>query len=329
VPVTMRDVARKAKVSIRTVSRAINRQGEITEETRQRVLAAVKELGYRPSKVAQALVTRRTETIGFILGDITNPFFSEFARGVMDTAEVEGYNVFVCNSDGDSAKEIGALESLVDHGVDGIISFPDYASEDKLKAFAETDTPLVIVNRPFHHHKIGLVLTQIQQGAKLAVDYLVSKGHTAIAMLAGPGPMAQTQRVKGFRDALVSHGLQVVDEWVLPGPPVLEHGLRATRHLLTEYSQVTAVFCYNDLIAMGAIQACRKMGLRVPDDCAIVGFDDIQFASMTDPPLTSVHVDKYWLGQQAASLLFKMLDNPNSPFPPVYADVTLMVRASA
>ena len=325
----MRDVAQRAGVSIRTVSRAINKQGEITEETRQRVLAAVEELGYRPSKVAQALVTHRTETIGFILGDIANPYFSEFARGVMDTAEAEGYNVFICNSDGKSDKEIRAAESLVDHGVDGIILFPDYASESKLKAFAEIYAPLVIVNRPFYHQKIGLVLTQIRQGAVLAVDYLVGKGHTAIAMIAGPGPIDQMQRAKGYRDVLVSHGLPVADEWILPGPAILEHGAKSTRHLLIKHPQVTAIFCYNDLIAMGAIQACKEMGRRVPDDCAIIGFDDIRFAAMADPPLTSVHVDIYSLGQQATCLLFNMLDNPDSSFPPVYADVKLVIRASA
>jgi LacI family transcriptional regulator len=325
----MRDVAQKAGVSIRTVSRAINKQGEISEETRRRVLAAVAELGYRPSKVAQALVTRRTQTIGLIVGDITNPYFPEFTRGVMDTAEIEGYNVFVCNSDGDPDKGIGALESLADHGVDGIIVFPAYENEAKFKAFAETDAPLVVINRLFQHPKIGLVLTRIEQGVKLAVDYLVAQGHTAIGMVAGSASLDKMQRAKGFRDALVSHGLQVVDEWIVSGPPVLEHGVEATRHLLTEYPQVTAIFCYNDVIAMGAIQVCKEMGRRVPDDCAIVGFDNIQFASMTDPPLTSVHVDKYNLGQQATNLLFKMLDNPDNSFPPLYADVTLMIRASA
>ena len=328
-PVTMRDVAEKAGVSIRTVSRAIHSQGEITEETRQKVLAAVEDLGYRPSKVARALVTRRTETIGLILGDINNPYFPEFARGVMDAAETKGYRVFVCNSDADLDKEIRALESLADHGVDGIIVFPGYENEAIHRAFAETDAPLVIINRPFRHPKIGLVLTRIEQGVRLAIDHLVRKGHTAIGMVAGSAPLDQMQRAKGFRDALTAHGLQVMDEWIVPGPPVLEHGVQATHHLLNHYPQITALFCYNDLIAIGAIQSCKEMDRLIPGDVAIIGFDDILFASMTDPPLTSVHVDKYWMGQQATELLFKMLDNPDDSFPPVYADVRLAIRASA
>ena len=327
--VTLRDVAERAGVSIRTVSRAIYSQGEITEKTCQKVLAAVEELGYRPSKVARALVTRRTETIGLILGDITNPYFPQFARGVMNTAATVGYGVFVCNSDADLDKETRALESLADHGVDGIILFPAYEKEVGYKALAEAEAPLVIVNRLLRHPRIGLVLTQIEQGARLAIDYLVSKGHTAIGMLAGSVPLDQMQRARGYRDELVAHGLQVVEEWIVPGPPVLKHGIEATWRLLTEYPQITALFCYNDLIAMGAIQACKEMRRRVPQDCAIIGFDDILFAPMTDPSLTTVHVDKYWLGQQAAGLLFRMLDDPNSSFPPVYADVKLVVRVSA
>jgi LacI family transcriptional regulator len=324
----MRDVAHKAGVSIRTVSRAIHEQGEITEETRQRVLAAVKELGYRPSKLARALVTRHTQTIGLVVIEITNPYFPEFARGVMDTAGAEGYNVFVCNSDGDPDKGIAALESLADHGVDGIIAFPGYENELEVRAFAEIQAPLVAVNRPFEQpRRIGQVLTRLEQGTKLATNHLIDRGHTAIGMIAGLGH-TQLQRGQGFRDALTSHHLPVAEEWILAGPPVVEHGLDATRHLLTEHPRVTAIVCYNDLVAMGALQACKEIGRRVPDDCAIVGFDNIEFASMTEPSLTTIHVDKYWLGQQAATLLLKIIADPESAFPPVYADVTLVVRAS-
>ena len=326
--VTMRDVARKASVSISTVSRAINKQGEISEETRQKVLAAVEELGYRPSKVARALVTHRTETIGLIMSDITNPFFPEFARGVMDTAEARGYSVFLYNSDGKAEQELRAIHALADHAVDGIILFPTY-NEEELKAFAEHYMPLVVMNRRFEHPRIGLVLTEIRRGAKLAVDYLVSKGHTAIGMIAGPIPLDRMQRALGFRDALVAHGLPIVEEWIVPGTPVLERGKETARRLLSEYPQITALFAYNDLLAMGAIQACKEMGRRVPEDCAIVGFDNIAFASMIAPPLTTVHVNKYDLGRRAMIRMFEMLDNPGVSFSPIYVDVQLVIRRSA
>jgi LacI family transcriptional regulator len=328
----MRDVAQKAGVSIKTVSRVVNNQGEITDETRQRVLAAIDELGYRPSKLARAMVTQRTDTIGLIVSDITNPFFSEFACGVLDVAQSKGYDVFLCNSGAKINPEIRALHSLADHNVDGVIIFPSWLNEDKLKSFAERNRPLVVVNRAFKEHPgIGQVLMDTRMGAELAVDYLVGKGHTAIGMLAGyvanPGVF---QRVRGFREALAVHGLPLQDEWIVTAaPPIIERGRQAARELLTHHPQVTAIFAYNDLLAVGAIQACRELGLRMPDDCAIIGFDDIQLAALVTPALTTVHVDKYELGRQAVVLLVDMLDNPETEFPPMHIDVELVIRESA
>lgn len=327
--VTMRDVARRADVSIKTVSRVVNNQGEISDATRIRVLAAIEELGYRPSKVARALVTNHTDTVGLIIGDITNPFFPEVARGVVDTAQAQGYNVFLCNADGDLQTELSMVRSLVDHAVDGIMIFPAYEGEDELKAFAEDYSPVVVVNRFFEHPRIGLVMIEVRRGAGMAVDYLVSKGHTTIGMLAGFPPLGRLQRVQGFREALIAHRLPVIDEWILPGPPVMERGREAARQLLTQHPQVTAIFAYNDLLALGAIQACQELGRHVPGDCAVIGFDDIQLAAMVTPSLTTIRVDKYDLGRQAMTRLLEMLDAPETTFPPIWLDVELVVRESA
>lgn len=329
----MRDVAREAGVSIKTVSRVVNNQGEISEETRQRVLDAIQRLGFRPSKLARALVTQRTDTVGLILGDISNPFFSEVARGVMDTARAQGYDVFLCNSDYDPQQEIHALYSLADHNVDGMIIFPCWENEEKLKAFATQFKSLVVVNRVFDPHPgMSLVLNDIRRGARLAVEYLIRQGHTAIGMLAGrAAPLHLMERVQGLREALTAHGLPVVDEWIVNSPPNIDtaRGYVTARQLLTQYPQVTAVFAYNDLIAMGALQACHELGRRVPDDLAVVGFDDIEFARMVNPPLTTVHLDKYELGRQAVTRLLDMLDDPESEFPPIHLEVELVVRESA
>lgn len=325
----MRDVALKAGVSIRTVSRVVNNEGEITEETRQRVLAAIDELGYRPSKLARALVTRRSESIGLILADITNPFFPEVARGVMDVAQGRGYSVFLCNSEGDMEKQTRLLQSLADHAVEGVIVYPGFGGGDSLRTFAEHHGPVVVLNCFFDYPGASRVMIDTRRGANLAVDHLVSKGHTAIGMLAGQArSLSLMRRVRGFREALRRHGFPFVEEWVLPGPPTIARGFDSTRYLLTEYPQITAIFAYNDLLAVGAIQACKAMGRRVPEDCAVVGFDDIPLAAMLSPPLTTVRVDKYELGRQAANRLFEMLDNPKTSFPPIYLDVELVVRES-
>jgi LacI family transcriptional regulator len=330
VAVTLRDVAQDAGVSIKTVSRVVNNQGEISEATRQRVTASIDKLGYRPSKLARALVTQHTDTIGLVLGDITNPFFPEVARGVLDTADSLGYNVFVCNSDGDHKREIRTLHSLSDHAVDGIINFATFELEPHLHQFAVPGRPMVLVNRLFDCPWVSAVMMQAQHGAETAVDYLLAKGHRQIAMLAGPAfSMNRLQRVRGYRAAFAAHGLPVVEEWIVPGAPIQARGRESACELLKRYPEITAIFAYNDLLALGAMQACKELGRRVPDDCAIIGFDDIPLADSISPSLTTVRVDKYDLGRQAMNRLLQMLAEPGIELGPVWLDVELVVRQSA
>lgn len=329
-PAKLRDVAQRAGVSIKTVSRVVNNQGEISEATRQRVLAAIAELRYRPSKVARALVTQHTDTVGLVLSDITNPFFPQVARGVLDVAEPRGYNVFLCNSDGDLQRETRILESLLDHGVDGIIIFPTFELEPALRRLAGPERPVVVVNRPYDLPHVAAVMIQTCRGARLAMEHLIARGHTAIAMLAGQtNEVSRLARVRGYREALLAHDLPVREEWIVSGPPVQKRGKESTLALLSCYPQITAIFAYNDLLAIGAIEACRELGRRVPEDCAIVGFDDIPLAGAVNPALTTVRVDKYDLGRQCMNLLFEMLAQPDRTFEPRWVDVELVVRASA
>ncbi len=202
--VTMRDVAEEAGVSIKTVSRVVNKQGELAPETRQRVLEAIEKLGYRPSKVARALVTRRTDTIGLLIGDISNPYFSEVARGVLDVAREQEYDVFLCNTDGEPITEKRALFSLIDHNVDGAIIYPTWDNKEWIPEFARQNSPLVLVNSRIEPRQgVGIVQTEIQKGANLAVKYLISQGHQNIGMIAGQvGPIGNINRVQGYRQAL-------------------------------------------------------------------------------------------------------------------------------
>lgn len=330
-PVTMRDVALQAGVSIKTVSRVVNDQGEISDLTRERVLAAIDNLGYRPSKVARALVTRRTDTIGLIFGDIANPYLSEVSRGVIDTAVDRKIEVFLCNTDGDPESEKRAVNSMLDHNVDGAIVFPIFFNRDWLQGIAHPDHPLVLMNCDLAPRPgLGVVATEMRKGARIAVDYLAQKGHRCIGMLSGEmAPKSKIQRVQGYRDGLELHGIEYRDELVLIGGTVIESGITGARQLLSQNPEMTALFCYNDLIAMGAIEACKEMGRRVPEDCAIVGFDNIRFSSLVNPPITTVHVDKYEIGRQASIRLLDMLENPEAVYPPTIIDVELVIRESA
>lgn len=328
-PVTMRDVAHMAGVSIKTVSRVVNEQGEIAADTRQRVIEAISELGYRPNRLARALITQRTHTVGLVIPDITNPFFPEVARGVQDLAQTHGYNVFICNTDGGAAETHRALYSLAEQSADGVIVFPAALTDDALGEFAERFRPVVTINHCYEHQNVGCVMVEIGHGAQMAVEHLIQLGHRAIGMIttAHP-PKMETRRVRGYMDVLQQHGLAVRDEWILMGSATLEGGYTLSSKLLTQFPEITALFTYNDLMAAGALSACRELGLRVPQDCAVVGFDDIQLATVTTPTLTTVRVDKYTLGQQAMARVLCMLDHPNEQFAPVHIPMELVERES-
>lgn len=331
-PVTMRDVAREAGVSTKTVSRVVNQQGEITDETRKRVLTAIEKLDYRPSKLARALVTQRSDTIGLMIGDIANPYFSEVARGVLDIARKFEYDIFLCNTDGEPETEKRALLSLIDHHIDGAVIYPTWKNKDWILDFAHRSCPLVLVNyRIDAVTGVGQIRTQIKKGAILGVNYLIEKGHRKIAMIAGEvGPMDEINRVRGYRGALEEHGLHFREEYVfLQGLPIISTGILAAKELLSKHPEITAFFCYNDLLAMGAIQGCKEIGVKVPENVAIIGFDNISFSALVSPALTTVHVDKYEVGRRATNLLLQLLQKPDQDYPTQYVDAELVIRESA
>jgi len=328
--VTIEDVARAAGVSRQTVSRAINNKDEISPDTMKRVMEAVQRLGFRPSRVAQGLATQRTYTIGVVVPDITNPFFPEIARGMQDVARAKEYNVFLCNTDESPEQELQVLYSLAAQPVDGIALFGSRISDDELAAFADQYQPLVVFNRWLESAGVSLVLVDNHKGAELAVAHLVNRGHRLIGMLAGPAASpSSVQRVEGFRQAMDRRGLPVVGDVIVPGPPTVEGGYDAASGLLTQHPETTAVFAYNDLMALGTAQLWADRGCPVPGGCAVIGFDDIRLSSMVSPSLTTIYVDKYEVGRQSMSRLLAMFDDTMSSFPPIEIDVDLVVRESA
>ncbi|MCP4141196.1 MAG: LacI family transcriptional regulator [Chloroflexi bacterium] len=327
--ITIRDVADRAGVSHQTVSRVINNSERVTPETRERVKVAIKELGYRPSRLAQSMVTQKTRTIGLVVADITNPFFFEVARGVQDTALAQGYNVFVCNTDDNPQGEQDILTLLASQEVDGVILATVSSPEEELLAFAENYKPLVVINRDIPHPKASLVSVDILKGAKLAVEHLIERGHRNIAMLSHIGHKPdEMRRVHGYRETLLAHDITPNEEWLVLAPPNLAGGYEATQTLLKEHPEVTAIFTYNDLMAIGALRSCHDMGMRVPQDCAVMGFDDIKFSAMTQPSLSSISYDKYVVGQKAMQRLFEMFEEPDFTFAPIPLGVELVIRES-
>lgn len=327
--VTIEDVAKTAGVSRQTVSRAINDKGEISQKTKERVLATVEQLGYRPNRLAQGMVTQRTMTIGLVMVDITNLFFPEVARGVQDAGREKGYNILLCNTDDDPEEEYINLKSLVDHQVDGIILATSSISEEKLAKFADGYAPIVLLNRAFNHPHVSLIMMENERGGYLATEHLISLGHRCIGMIA---PLAyresKIKRVQGYLGALREAGIKPKPDLVVGEATTLKGGYQATQRLLRENPEMTAIFAYNDLMALGAIRACRDASLHVPGDIAIIGFDDISLAAMATPSLSTIHVDKYALGRLALTRLLSMLDHSKNALEPLSISLDLVVRES-
>jgi len=329
--VTMADVAREAGVSLMTVSRVINEKGEVSPATRQRILEVIEQLGYRPSAIARGLATRRTGSLGLVMPDVANPFFSDVARGAEHVAYAEGYNIFLCNTDEDPQRELSVLQSLEEKQVDGVVLCSSRLDDSELEAALAHHPAAVLVNRRLEGGGVvGSVLSDDEAGGRLATQHLLQAGHRVVGFLAGP-PASHSgrQRAKGYCAALAAAALPHNPDWTRHCSPVVESGRETARHLLTAYPELTALFCYNDLVAVGALQACADLGRRVPDDLAVVGFDDILLAALVIPSLTTCRVPRYELGAQAMQLLLDQINGCHDECTEIVLQPELIVRASA
>jgi LacI family transcriptional regulator len=328
--VTLADVAREAGVSLMTVSRAVNNKDGISEATRQRIQSIAEQLGYRPSLVARSLVTDRTSTIGLVVIDNANPFFSEVARGVEHAAYDEGYNVFLCNTEEDVQRELDVLRSLEGQRVDGVLLCSSRLENDVLDDVLKNYPAVVLVNRILDNKEHGTVSIDDEYGAQLVIEHLLHSGHRAIGFVAGPERSYSGQlRAKRYRMSLESAGISPPPGWIRHCLPIVEAGREAAYDLLSTQPDLTALFCYNDLNAVGALQACAHLERRVPDDVAIVGFDDIPLAALVTPSLTTCHVPMYEMGQEATRLLIECINGCSEDQSHVTFQPELVIRESA
>lgn len=327
--VTIEDVAQAAGVSRQTVSRAMNDKGEISPETKEHVLKTIQELGYQPNRLAQGMVTQRTKTVGLVMPDITNLFFPEVARGVQDAGRLHDYNVLLCNTDDDPEEEIRVLNSLAAQRVDGIFMIGSVADEAALTRFADIYSPIVMLNRLFEHPNVNLIIVDNERGAFLAVEHLIAQGRRTIGMLANLNfSRSQIRRVRGYEEALNHYGIPMDRSLIIGETPTLQGGYNALQQLMAIHPGVTAVFTYNDLMGLGAMRAARDLGKCVPEDIAVIGFDNIGMASMATPSLSSIHVDKYAIGHKAMNRILDMLDRPDDSFATFEVGVELIQRES-
>lgn len=303
--VTIHDVAKKAGVSTTTVSHVINQTRFVSESAARRVRRAMQELRYQPNAVARSLRRKHTRTLGLVLPDSSNPFFAEVARGVEDFSFQQGYNVLFGSSDGDLEKESAYLRVFIEKQVDGLIFVAAGESTRNIRQLQAEHLPLVVVDREFKNLVADYVVADNRHGGFLATEHLIELGHRVIACIAGPSSVTPSgERATGYRDALKSHKVPFDPSLLRRGDFQAPSGFAAAQYFLARKSnRPTAIFACNDLMALGALGAIYKAGLRVPDDIAIVGFDDIALASYTSPPLTTIQQPKYEMGKLAAQIL--------------------------
>lgn len=313
---SLTDVARRAKVSIATVSRVINNSDKVVAETRAAVQKAMDELGYQPNRVARRLRQKggRRHLLGLILPDIQNPFFAEVARGVEDVAYANQFAVLLCNSDENLKKEAFYLDVMRAESVDGVILPPIAVQDSAVQKLADTGMPIVSVDRSLNSTSIDTVEVDNFQGAYEAVEHLIKLGHRRIGLIAGrPNLSTSRDRRRGYEEALVANRLTVRSEYVVVGDNKQNSGHALADQLLSQTARPTALFVSNNLMAVGALEAIHKRKLRVPEDVALIGFDDLPWAEALDPPLTVVRQPAYEVGRAACEMLLKRLGDPNLP----------------
>ncbi|MBN1316999.1 MAG: LacI family DNA-binding transcriptional regulator [Anaerolineales bacterium] len=327
---TMADVARKAGVSLMTVSRVINNKDDVSQATREHVLDVIDRLDFRPSGIARGLATQRTGTLGLVVPDVANPFFADVALGVEQKTSDAGYVLFLCNTGEESQREKDVLKSLEEKRIDGLILCSSRLEEKDLKSLLKQHPAVVLVNRQSEIDGVFSVMVDDVAGGEMVTRHLLQSGHRAIGFLVGPDiSFSGRQRNIGRQTALKSFGLEQNPAWVKSCAPVVESGERAARELLSQHPELTAVVCHNDMVAIGVLRACQAMGLDVPGDVAVAGYDDVWISSLVTPPLTTCRVPRFELGEQAVSLLLNLIENDNSQDTPIVLQPELVVRASA
>jgi LacI family transcriptional regulator len=318
--VTIKDIARIANVSHTTVSRALNNQSRIREDTKEKILAIAKELNYRPDFIARSLVMKRTKTLGLVITTIANPFYTELAQGIEATAHRLGYSIILCSTQSDLATERMYIDMLRSKGVDGIIFTSAHMGDPNIVDLAEEGFPIMLVNRRTYHpmvkERVDYVGIDNIQGGFWAVEHLIKLGHRRIGIIGGSSESSVGfERLEGGKEALAKYNLEEIDDYFLEGNFLMASGYRGGMKFMKMAEPPTAVFAANDYMALGTYQAVIEGGLKVPEDIAIVGFNDIEFTAMKGIELTTIGQKKYEMGALSVETLVEKIEGRKAGSP--------------
>ena len=325
--INMASVARRAGVSSATVSRVLNDGPYIKQATRERVLAAIEVLGYRPSRVARSLRVNQSRIIGLLISDIQNPFFTSLVRAVEDVAYRNQYTIFLCNSDENTSKEAMYLDLMYSEKVAGIIITPTCERRNPCQKLIEHGLPMVAVDRRLLDVDIDTVVIDNIGGAYQLVSNLIADGHRDIAAILGTQAITTgRERYEGYVRALAAHGLPLRPEWVFTVPPNESSGYQSALKLLQRPDRPTAIFTGNNLLALGTLRAVYELNLRIAEDIALGTFDEMSLMTLLLPDLNVVAQPTYDIGAVATDLLLKRIANPGLPTQEVVFKASLLSK---
>lgn len=326
--ISIKGIAELAGVSHSTVSRALANSPLIPEETRRRIQRIAQRKGYSPNAIARGLVTRRTQAIGVVVTSIEDPFVAEVVRGIEEAAGNQGYRVFLATSHNDPARELNVVNALREWRVDSVIVAASRVGSLYGPLLQQIGVPIVLINNQQAGTFIHTVAVDDAQGAKLATQHLISLGHRVIGHLRGPAKhRAAKNRLAGYRGALRQAGI-AFDEALVVAANGRANGGEQILQLLDHSPRPTAVFCFNDMTAIGALATLKRHGIRVPADISLVGFDDIPFAQYIDPPLTTIQQPMVEMGRQAMQMALTLMQDSKSQVPDIVIPGKLIERES-
>jgi LacI family transcriptional regulator len=330
-PVTLKELALRAAVHPSTISRVANNDPglRISPATRARIEALLRETGYQANGIARGLKLRQTNVVAVVIPDVTNPFFAALFRGVEDAAAPRGFNVFLCNTDGSPERQRSHLQNLQKRRVDGVILASSYLKDPDVRELRRQQVPYVLVNRFSDDGEDPFVGSDDVAGGRLATAHLIDLGHRRIGHLAGKRTVSTgVLRRQGYLDALATAGIPAQPELIADAGYSAEGGAVAARRLLTRADPPSALFAVTDMAAVGAAEAARSLGLRIPDDVAIVGYNDIPLASRIRPTLTTMHVPAHEIGSVATAMLFDQIESNEISRRRIRFTADLVVRES-
>ncbi len=325
----MKQVAERARVSTTTVSHVINNTRVVSEDARERVLAVIQELRYIPSAVARSLKNDRTHTLGMMIPNNSNPYFAEIIQSLEDACFELGYNIILCNSYDDPKKQAAYIRVLMEKRIDGLILVSSGSDEELTRLLADEGIPKVLVDRELDGVSADFIEADHEDGGYQATQYLISLGHRHIACVAGPqNILASAARIKGYQRALREAGLNFNPDYLIYADFTSLGGFNAFQHLLALPARPSAIFASNDLMAIGGICAANQVGIRIPDDLSVLGYDDIALASFSTPPLTTIAQPKQAIGRLTAEVLIDRIKHPDVSLRRELIKSKLVVRAS-